>query len=44
MKTTVDLYTSTGTKQGTLNLPEAVFARPENADLLAQYIRVYLSN
>jgi len=35
------LYTPTGTKQGTIDLPDQLFAAKINQPLLAQYLRIY---
>ncbi|MBM3205467.1 50S ribosomal protein L4 [Candidatus Shapirobacteria bacterium] len=40
----VDLYTITGSKSGQIELPEAIFAAKINKPLMAQAVRVYLSN
>jgi len=39
-----DLYTITGRKSGQLSLPKGIFGAPINEQLMAQAIRVYLSN
>lgn len=39
-----DLYTITGRKSGQLSLPKEIFGAPINEQLMAQAIRVYLSN
>ncbi len=40
----VDVYTLSGTKSGQMELPKAVFAAKINEPLMAQAVRVYLSN
>jgi large subunit ribosomal protein L4 len=40
----VDLYTINGTKSGTMELPKEIFAAKINQPLMAQAVRVYLSN
>ncbi len=40
----VDVYTLSGTKSGQIELPKAVFAAKINESLMAQAVRVYLSN
>lgn len=40
----VDLYTITGRKSGQMNLPKEIFAVPINEQLMAQAMRVYLTN
>ncbi len=42
--TSITLYNLQGTKTGTLTLPDSVFSAPAKPGLLAQAIRVYLSN
>lgn len=39
-----DLYTITGRKSGQLSLPKEIFGAPINEQLMAQAVRVYLSN
>ncbi len=39
-----DLYLMTGKKSGQLNLPKEIFGAPINKQLMAQAVRVYLSN
>jgi len=39
-----DLYTITGTKSGKIDLPSEIFAAKINEPLMAQAVRVYLSN
>lgn len=39
-----DLYTITGRKSGQISLPKEVFGAPINEQLMAQAVRVYLSN
>jgi len=38
------VYNTKGEKQSTLSLPEKIFAAPVNPQLMAQAVRVYLSN
>ncbi|TSC90163.1 MAG: large subunit ribosomal protein L4 [Microgenomates group bacterium Gr01-1014_5] len=40
----VDSYSVTGEKKGTVSLPEALFGQKPNTALLAQAVRVFLSN
>lgn len=40
----VDLYTLSGTKSGQMELPKEIFAAKINEPLIAQAVRVYLSN
>ncbi len=40
----VDLYTTTGNKSGKVSLPSEIFRAPINEILMAQAVRVYLSN
>ena len=40
----VDLYTLSGTKSGQMELPKEIFAAKINEPLMAQAVRVYLSN
>lgn len=40
----VDLYSVTGEKKGAVSLPEALFGQKPNKVLLAQAVRVFLSN
>jgi len=40
----VDVYTLAGTKSGQMELPKAIFAAKINEPLMAQAVRVYLSN
>jgi large subunit ribosomal protein L4 len=40
----VDLYTIKGTKSGKISLPKEIFKVPVNEALMAQSVRVYLSN
>lgn len=39
-----DLYTTSGRKSGQISLPKEIFGAPINEQLIAQAIRVYLSN
>lgn len=41
---TVDVYTVTGRKSGTLSLPKEIFGAKVNNVLMAQAVRVYLAN
>lgn len=43
-KLKVDLFSATGEKKGKVNLPEALFGQKPNKALLAQAVRVFLSN
>ncbi len=40
----IDLYTISGTKSGQIELPKEIFAAKINPPLMAQAVRVYLSN
>ena len=40
----VDIYTLSGTKSGQMELPKEIFAAKINEPLMAQAVRVYLSN
>jgi len=40
----VDLYTLSGTKSGQMEIPKEIFAAKINEPLMAQAVRVYLSN
>jgi len=40
----VDVYTLSGTKSGQIELPKEIFAAKINESLMAQAVRVYLSN
>lgn len=40
----IDLYTISGTKSGQIELPKEIFAAKINSPLMAQAVRVYLSN
>jgi len=40
----IDLYTTSGRKSGKINLPKEIFGAPINKQLMAQVVRVYLSN
>jgi len=40
----VDVYTLSGTKSGQMELPKEIFAAKINEPLMAQAVRVYLSN
>jgi len=41
---TIDVYSATGTKKGTLELPEALFAVPVNTGLMHQFMVLQQSN
>lgn len=43
-KITTDLYTKTGEKSGTINLPTDIFGLETNPSLIAQAVRVYRAN